>query len=162
MSRANPKQADEPRVEIHGPIAVAGFARTYACDGANDIPAQWQKLAPHMAALAGTNCGAYGVCSGPIGNNESYQYLAGVAVGDVAKLPEGFATVTIPARRYAVFTHSGSVMNISDTAQRAFREDLPRAGLVPEGEPGLIEVYDGRFDARTGSGEVDLWIPVKG
>jgi uncharacterized protein len=32
---------------------------------------------------------------------------------------------------------------------------------TPDGEPGLIEVYDARFDPRTGSGEVDLWIPVK-
>ncbi len=27
--------------------------------------------------------------------------------------------------------------------------------------PGLIELYDERFDPQTLSGEVELWIPVK-
>ncbi len=160
MSRPQPQQANEPKIETHGPITVAGIARTYPCDAPNDIPAQWQEFGPHMASLAGGRCGAFGVCTGVIGERPTYEYLAGVAVEEGTKLPEGFSTVTIPARSYAVFTHRGSATRIPDTVGKAFREDLPRMGLTPAGEPGLIEVYDERFDARTGRGEVDLWIPV--
>jgi AraC family transcriptional regulator len=161
MSKPQLKTSNAPRVEHKGPVTVAGIARTYPCDGPNDIPAQWQALGPHMVALAGTGCTGYGVCTGVTGNAESYQYLAGVGVTGAKALPEGFVSQIIPARDYAVFTHRGRAMDIPATVQSIFRDELPRAGLMPEGEPGLIEVYDARFDPRTGSGEIEFWISVR-
>lgn len=160
MSKPQPKLDVAPRVERKGPVTVAGIARTYACDGPNEIPSQWQALAPHMAELA-ADCTGYGVCTGVTGNVESYEYLAGVGVSGARDLPDGFATQLIPERDYAVFTHRGSAAGIPATVQTIFREALPAMGLTPDGEPGLIEVYDERFDPRSGSGEVELWVSVK-
>jgi AraC family transcriptional regulator len=161
MSKPQPKASDTPRVERKGPITVAGIARTYPCDGPNDIPAQWQALGPRMAALADAECTGYGVCTAVSGNAESYQYLAGVRVTGTKWLPEGFTSQIIPARSYAVFTHRGNATRIPAAVQAIFHDDLPRMGLKPDGEPGLIEVYDERFDPSTGSGEIEFWIPIR-
>jgi AraC family transcriptional regulator len=161
MGKPQPKNPAAPRIERKGPITVAGIARTYAYDAPNEIPAQWQALGPQMASLGGADCAGYGVCTGVTGNAGSYEYLAGVGVAGTKALPRGFTSQVIPGRDYAVFTHRGSATGIPETVQSIFRNELPRAGLKPDGEPGLIEVYDARFDPRTGSGEVDLWIPVK-
>lgn len=160
MSKPQMKTSNAPRVERKGPISVAGIARTYPCEGPNDIPAQWQALGPHMTTLADAGCTGYGVCIGVTGNAESYQYLAGVGVTGAKALPEGFVSQIIPARSYAVFTHRGNAADIPAAVQAIFRDELPRMGLKPDGEPGLVEVYDERFDARTGSGEIEFWIAV--
>ena len=149
-----------PRVEKRGPIQVAGVARTYRCDGPNDIPAQWQKLAPFIGRVPGQEGNvAYGVGSGMVGNNESYQYLAGVAVSDTKALPEGFTSTVIPARTYAVFTHRGQAQDTPRSMGAILSEHLPRMGLTPSGD--MIESYDERFDPATGRGEIEIWIPVK-
>jgi AraC family transcriptional regulator len=149
-----------PRVEKRGPIQVAGVARTYRCDGPNDIPGQWQKLAPfigHLPAQKGNV--AYGVGSGMIGSNETYQYLAGVAVSDTKALPDGFTSLVIPERTYAVFTHRGRAQDTPQSMGTILSEHLPRMGLKSAGD--MVESYDERFDPATGSGEIDIWIPVR-
>lgn len=151
---------DTPRIETRGPLTIAGLAETYRCDAPNDIPAQWQRLAPFIGKVPGeVGCGAYGVASGLIGNNKSYQYLAGVAVNEAAKLPEGFTSVVIPERTYAVFTHRGSAQDTPRSMQAILGEHLPRLGLKPDGD--MVESYDQRFDPRTGSGEIEIWIPIR-
>ena len=103
--------------------------------------------------------GAYGVGSGMIENRESYQYLAGVAVQDTADLPEGFTSVVIPERSYAVFTHRGSAQDTPRTMRAILSEHLPSMGLTPAGD--MVESYDERFDPQTGRGEIEIWIPVE-
>ena len=162
MSKQQTATLDAPRVETRGPLTVAGFAQTYRCDGPNDIPALWQRLAPFIGNVPGeVGCGGYGVASGMISGKDSYQYLAGVAVKDASGLPGGFTAVEVPERRYAIFVHRGHAAALPDTTRAILSEHLPRMGLKPAGEPGLIETYDERFDPRTGSGEIELWIPVK-
>lgn len=156
----SPSMLSEPRVEMRGPIQVAGIARTYRCDGPNDIPGQWQKLAPFIGRVpAQQGHIAYGVGTGMVGNSESYQYLAGVAVNDTAKLPEGFTSVMIPERTYAVFTHRGGAQDTPRSMGAILSEHLPRMGLKPADD--MIESYDERFDPATASGEIEIWIPVK-
>ena len=160
MTAKQTQTADAPRVETRGPITVAGFAQTYRCDGPNDIPAQWRKLGPYIGRVpAQVGRGAYGVGSGMIENRESYQYLAGVAVQDTADLPEGFTSVVIPERSYAVFTHRGSAQDTPRTMRAILSEHLPSMGLTPAGD--MVESYDERFDPQTGRGEIEIWIPVE-
>jgi AraC family transcriptional regulator len=152
--------SETPRVETRGPITVAGIARTYRCDGPNDIPAQWQKLGPHIGRVPKQmGSAAYGVGSGMIGNRESYQYLAGVAVTDTVALPEGFTSVVIPERTYAVFIHRGRAQDTPQSMGAILSEHLPRLGLKPDGD--MIESYDERFDPVSGRGEIEIWILVR-
>jgi AraC family transcriptional regulator len=155
----NKQTLEAPRIETRGPITVAGIAQTYRCDGPNDIPGQWRRLMPFIGKVPGeVGAGAYGVGSGMIGDGASYQYLAGIPVRDTAALPDDFSTAVIPKRTSAVFTHRGRAEDTPQSMEAILGEHLPRMGLKPEGD--MVEAYDERFDPRTGSGEIEIWIPV--
>ncbi|WP_179379921.1 AraC family transcriptional regulator [Jannaschia marina] len=98
---------------------------------------------------------AYGVCADADGAG-SFRYLAGLAAE--ARV-DGLDAVDLPAARYAVFTHDGHISDLPRTVYTIWNRSLPDHGLDPAGTPDF-EVYDRRFDPRTGRGPVEIWIPV--
>jgi AraC family transcriptional regulator len=87
------------------------------------------------------------------------EYLCGVEVSAFEGIPGDFATVRIPAHRYAVFTHDGHVSTIRATWEAIFRSGLPALGCEMADAPDF-ERYDERFDGHTGNGVVEIWIPL--
>ena len=67
--------------------------------------------------------------------------------------------VSIPAGRYAVFTHSGHISDLPKTVYTIWNKSLPDAGLNTREAPDF-ELYDCRFDPLTGRGDVEIWIPI--
>jgi len=65
----------------------------------------------------------------------------------------------------AVFSHPGHVSTIRHTARAIGEEWLPQSGREPaqpsRGEPNLIERYGRQFDPNTGTGDIELWLPIK-
>ncbi len=90
--------------------------------------------------------------------------VVGNVISKVEDIPEGFVLVTIPAQKYAVFTHTGNYENfIMGTIQYIYREWLPnnkkyeRVPLAPE-----FAWYDsGRFKANSDNSEFDYYIPIQ-
>src|SRR5205807_7550545 len=73
---------------------------------------QWQRLVPHLGKIPGQiGRTAYGVSWCPE-NSPAISYLCGVEVSDFSSLPLEFTIVSIPAQRYAVFSHRGHVSRI--------------------------------------------------
>ena len=94
-------------------LLVAGLNASYGKDTRAKIPQQWERLAPHLGKVPGqVGQDAYGVCHAA-GPDCRFEYLAGVAVSSPDRLPEGFTTVKVDARRYAVFTHPGHVSTLT-------------------------------------------------
>jgi AraC family transcriptional regulator len=80
---------------------------------------------------------------------------------DAAGLPPELESIEVPERRYAVFSHDGNVARISDTIDAIWHSWLPKSGYrIPEGA-AMTEVYGDEFDPKTGSGRVEIWIPVE-
>jgi AraC family transcriptional regulator len=149
-----------PRFEQAPALLVAGLGARYAQGGDPAIPLQWQRFAPHIGNLSGqVGDIAYGVVAN-LDENNSFDYIAGVAVKDFSDLPEGFAAIRIPPRRYAVFTHRGHVSGITSTMAAIWRDWLPNSGHR-FADAAFFERYDQRFDTRTGNGEVELWLPLE-
>jgi AraC family transcriptional regulator len=44
---------EKPCFEEHGPLFVAGLRERYTCENLDQIPAQWQRFAPHIGNIAG-------------------------------------------------------------------------------------------------------------
>ena len=65
----------------------------------------------------------------------------------------------MPAARYAVFTHEGSLSHIHETVGYIFGEWLPGSEHTLAGTPDF-ELYDARFDPVTDSGELEYWAPI--
>ena len=141
-------------------LLVAGLNEPHGKDTRATIPQQWQRLAPHpgkVAAQVGQD--AYGVCHAA-GPDCRFEYLAGVAVSSADRLPEGFTTVKVDARRYAVFPHPGHVSSLPATIDTIWTKWAPDCGLpVAHGAP-CFERYTPAFDPGTGLGGVEVWIPL--
>ena len=153
-------QLTAPRFEQREALLIAGIGARYAQGGDPAIPSQWQRFAPHIGHVPHqTGDVAYGVGAN-FDDEGAFDYIAGVEVSRFANLPEGFTTIRLPPRRYAVFTHRGHVSSIPATMKGIWGEWLPSSGHKFADAP-FFERYDDRFNPRSGDGEVELWLPLE-
>jgi AraC family transcriptional regulator len=149
----------EPRIEQGRSMLIAGPSEYYSFDNRWKIPEQWQRFGPMIGTIPGEIAGtSFGVVSHAQGG---FRYMTGVEVSGAPTLPAGVEQLAVPARRYAVFTHRGPLSRFPETLDFVWREWLPASGYRVDGEPGMIEVYDERFDPVAGAGEIDLWLPLR-
>jgi AraC family transcriptional regulator len=149
------------RFEDGRPMVIVGLSERYTPGTAGDIPSLWRRLAPHLGRIQGhVDHVAYGVVSNMAGADGGFDYMAGVEVSDADALPGGFASISIPAHRYAVFAHGGRVSKLKDTIGAIWNEWLPASGYKTSTMPGLLERYGERFNPGTGLGDIEVWVPV--
>ncbi len=140
-------------------LLVAGLNESYTPDTRARIPRQWERVAPHLGKVPGqVGRDAYGVCHAG-GPGCTFEYLAGVAVSS-DRLPEGFTTVKVGARRYAVFTHPGHVSALPATIDAIWSRWVPDCGLPVAREAPCFERYTPEFDPGTGLGGMEVWVPL--
>ncbi len=159
MDNAPSAKLQTPRIENGRTLLLAGLAERYAFDNIAAIPTLWQRFGPHIGhvpAQSGTVC--YGACYNT--DDTGFDYLAGVEVHDFAMLPSEYSRLRITEQRYAVFTHQGHISTLHGTFTAIFNDWFPASGLSPADAP-VFERYDDRFDARTGEGGFEIWVPVK-
>ncbi len=157
------EKLESPRFVDEQPRVIAGLRGHYTRETIKDIPALWQRFAPHIGKIPGqVGSVAYGVCF-PL--SDGFDYLSGVEVLSASGLPDDFSVVTMPVQRYAVFTHHSHISKLQETCDAIEREWLPRSQYAfvhgTPGEPGFFERYGESFDPRIGSGDVEVWVPIK-
>jgi AraC family transcriptional regulator len=74
-------------------------------------------------------------------------------------LPDDFATVRVSPQRYAVFRHPGHVSMLRRTHYTIWNKWLPTSSVKFTDGPSF-ERYGKDFDARTGAGTIEVWMPV--
>jgi AraC family transcriptional regulator len=138
---------------------VAGLSGTYSIETRGKIPEQWERFIPSIGKVPG-QIGhiCYGVCWN-VSPQGRFDYLSGVEVGSAKGLAVEFATVQIPARAYAVFAHRDHVSQIDRTLDKIWNEWAPQAGLEIASAP-CFERYGEEFNAETGMGGMEIWIPL--
>ncbi|MCF7750526.1 AraC family transcriptional regulator [Bacillus subtilis subsp. subtilis] len=144
-----------PRIVNATPLQVAGIGARHRGDSVAAIPSQWQRLALQCPAAPELR---YGVCCNS-DDDGSFDYIAGIGVTGTAALPDGWQAVRIPARRYVVAWHAGHISAIRSTWYWLLNHHLPAAGLSLGDAPEL-ERYDARFDAGSGHGGMEIWLPL--
>jgi AraC family transcriptional regulator len=92
--------------------------------------------------------------------NGSLDYLAGVEVARAEGLPHELTKLSIAPRRYAVFAHEGHISTIGQTWMDIFDAWLPQSGYEMEAAP-CFECYGEAFDPANGTGNVEIWIPIR-
>jgi AraC family transcriptional regulator len=156
-AKADPA-SDAPRIETVGSLLIAGLSTRVTATAATDLPALWQRFGSHLGKIPGqVGPTAYGVCRQD--DAGGVEYLCGVEVRDGSELPAGFSQWRLPAHRYAVFPHPGHVSTLRDTVDAAFGTGLTKAGYLPA-RSAFFERYGAEFDAATGTGGMEIWIPV--
>lgn len=165
MMESSEAALEAPRFENGKALLIAGLSERYTAETRRNIPQLWQRFQPHIGNVPGqVGKAAYGVCFNMRSAPFSFDYLAGVEVSDFSAVPSEFTQISVPAQRYAVFSHRDHVSRLPQ-ALDAIHKWLPNSGLVaaPRGDdvPVFFERYGEGFDLRTGIGDVEVWIPIK-
>ena len=151
----------EPRFESGRALLIAGLGARYTFEANQGIPLQWQRFGPHIGNIAGqVGTDAYGLCCN-FDEDGSFEYIAGVEVSRFSDLPARFSTAQAPAQKYLVFSHRGHVSKLRAVSYTIWDKWLPESGYEPVNAPNF-EMYGSEFDPETGSGLVEIWLPVRG
>lgn len=149
----------EPKI-IHLPEKTIVGMEYLNSDMDDSIPAVWERFIPLEPEITHKVNPAlsYGICCSQ--NNSLFRYIAGFEVSSAADIPEGMTAITIPAQKYAIFTHTGPVSQISDTFQKIYATLLQQFNLQPM-QGYDFELYDQRFLGPTNEqSQLDIYIPV--
>ncbi|WP_322881129.1 AraC family transcriptional regulator [Pandoraea sputorum] len=150
-----------PRFETPAPMLIAGMSDRFTFATNEGIPALWQAFGPHIGHVPDqVSDVTYGVCCNPDGDG-GFEYIAGVEVTRRDRLPASFRCVEIPAVRFAVFEHKAHISTIHKTVYTIWHQWLPQSGLQAADAPDF-ERYSADFDPVTGTGALEIWIPVQG
>jgi AraC family transcriptional regulator len=151
---------DPPRFETGRTLLVAGLGERYSFETNHGIPLQWQRFMPYIGNIPGqVGSVAYGVCCNSDGAG-NFEYITGIEVSSFDELPGELRRVRIPGQRYAVFTHRDHISTMRGTVYTIWNKWLPASGHDAADAPDF-ERYDDRFDPQTGTGEVEIWLPIK-
>jgi len=157
---AQSKRTLTPRIAQGDPMLVAGLREHYAYEARHNIPAQWARFAPRIGSMPGRiGRATFGISSGMA--QDGFDYMCGVQVSDLDRLPADLAHMSIPERRFAVFAHEEHVSKMPETMDAIWREWLPKQGMEGRDVPFVVEVYEEAFDRITGMGGMEIWLPIK-
>ena len=148
-----------PRIETGRALLIAGIGQRYRFETNQGIPQQWERFVPHIGHVPGqVGKVSYGVCCNADGAG-NFEYIAGVEVATFDDVPTEFSRIRIPPQRYAVFAHREHISLMRATVYTIWNKWLPTSGYKHADAPDF-ERYDERFDPRTGSGVVEVWVPI--
>ncbi len=151
---------EPPRFKNGRALLIAGLGERYRFESNHGIPQQWERFQPHIGNVPGqVGKAAYGVCCNADGAG-NFEYIAGVEVASFDDVPSEFARARIPAQRYAVFSHRDHISRMRATVYTIWNQWLPTSGHTHADAPDF-ELYDERFDPQTGTGTVEIWLPIK-
>jgi AraC family transcriptional regulator len=131
------------------------------------IPKLWESFVGRQNEVATSMPGlSLGVCSDMPADavrthDDEFFYIAGVEVASLATIPEGMTGMTIPAGRYAQFTHRGRIDSLGVTIDHIYSGWLPGSGYRRRDGAPEIEVYDHRFDPASDTFEMQILVPVE-
>lgn len=132
---------------------------SHICTDASPIPALWDTFNQRCCVESGLqNLPAYyGVCIRI--DADRFHYFAGGHTPEGAAVPDGMTRTTVPAQRYARFTHVGPLSGFTNTLGEIWQNLESRWKLTPTYGPDL-ERYDERFAHDDPKSEVDIYIPI--
>jgi AraC family transcriptional regulator len=149
-----------PKIQTSPAITFAGRNGTFAIGPSPGIKTLWENFMTDFGRIEGqVGLLAYGVCHN-FDSKGQMDYLAAVAIEDAGQVAGYLFTLTVPARKVAVFAHAGSIERISATWAWIFAEGLVKAGL--ELAPGpQFEVYPEDLGVEGATTPIEIHIPVK-
>ena len=119
-------ELEAPRFQDGKPVLIAGLRGHFTPSSWSGIAEQWRRFSSYIGRIPGQiGRTTYGLC---FNKSDGIDYLSGLEVSSVERLPEGFSYAKIPAQRYAVFPHRGYVSQLYDTLEAIQDTWLPASG----------------------------------
>lgn len=153
----------EPKIVTKPEFYVVGMSYV----GKNEhgeIPQLWEQFNPRCTEVQSTNTqSCYGLCFDDLEGVEAgvFEYIAAAEVsGPDAEVPSGMVLRHLPARKYAVFTHQGTLAKLHETYEYIYQTWLPQSGVQLDGKFDM-EVYDEDFDIDSPDSKLYIYVAVK-
>ena len=149
----------DPRIESRSGMSIIGLRRVYENDeSAAGIPNQWQEFLQHLDNIPNQQSDeTYGICRV---QDNGLEYVCGVQVSVDTEASDGLSKLVLDPQTYAVFQHEGHISTIRKTWATIFQKVLPEADFVRANAPDF-EWYSADFDPVSGSGRIEIWIPLE-
>ena len=129
----------------------------------NTIPRLWEDFNKRCCEVKNGQDLWLGVCPyvemDSFGDDVPFDYIAGRAVNNFESIPEGMMTWTVPASKYAIFTHKGSLDTLNETYKYIFCIWANKTEYKIA-KADQIELYDERFKFGQADSEFDIYIPI--
>jgi AraC family transcriptional regulator len=159
MNPTNLAAVSAPRIAVRAAMTLVGMSEHYEAGANAGIPSQWNRFGPFIGHITNEVAGvSYGVVYHVDATN-SFDYLCGIEVSSVSDVPSGCVELRVPASTYAVFVHTGHISTIQATFTAIWERGLAEAGVKATDAP-VLERYDDKFDAQTGLGGLEIWVPI--
>ena len=159
MAQPAKSKVKEPVVREGKALLIAGLQSDYTPQTVSEIPQLWQRFMPYLGKISGqVGHSTYGV--GFNSSERGFDYIAGVEVSNPSGIPAEFSKLSIPGQKYYVFVHEGHVSEIPKTIGAIMSEWAPASGYKFAALPSILERYGENFDPRTGTGDMEIWLPV--
>jgi len=151
-----------PKIVERGTFHVVGLRRRFKPGEHEAMGDLWGEFAPRSAEVADADaCECFGVIVGDSRPGDpGFLYMACAASKTPERVPPGMTAFTVPAAKYAVFTHHGPIRTFHETVAKVWKEWLPASGLKARDAPEL-EVYDERFHLESEDSECDVCVPIE-
>jgi AraC family transcriptional regulator len=155
----------EPRIVELDAFDVVGIADNFNTETKSGIPQLWMKFGPRVGEVShSVGDVTYGICFPGPPDDDRFEYMAAIAVSDTSAIPDGMEVRTVPAQKYAVFTHKIGDKDLHNdlqgTLKYIWQEWLPDSGHAHAPGPDF-ELYDERFNPAENAGAFDIYIPIK-
>lgn len=121
------------------------------------IPQQWQNFKQQYADLFNDSSRSFGATC--MSDANGFEYMCAVEVDNFEQLAPDTGRMIIKAQYYAVFRHQGDIATIGQTWQQ-IHQWIATSDYQHEHAP-CFELYDERYNAKTGFGLVEIWIAIK-
>ncbi|MCG8500561.1 MAG: AraC family transcriptional regulator [Firmicutes bacterium] len=155
----------QPEIKYIDDIYVAGI---HGVASLNDIYSLWQRFGDIADTIPNKHHSerAFGICE-QLQETHALNYdmdlseVIGLEVTCYDNLPDGIVAKTIPAGKYAVFTHRGLIDEILKTYEYIWGTWVLLTKEVLDERDGF-ELYDKRFLGRDNEqSEMDIYVPIK-
>jgi len=155
----------QPEIREIDAFTVVGVRQRFDHESKHGIPELWKRFLPLLDEIPHRRPDVtFGVCSNASPSDGSFDYMAGVAVDRVDRLPPGVVAETVPRQTYAVFTHHVRSTNLHEELQPTMRwiwgtwlREAPYEYLpTPD-----LERYPPEFDPQNSKGFLEICVPVK-
>ncbi len=159
MKHTNAKVIEDPRYEaLDRKLSIVGFSRYYPFEKVGEISDQWQSFTPMIPRVSSREKTiGYGIIYN--GSDSGFDYLSGVELPKGTDSPDNLVRLDLAPQCYAVFAHNGHLAGLRDTCDAIWSDWLPSASKSVVAAP-WFERYGESFDAITGEGGLEIWIPV--
>ncbi len=149
----------KPKIKKLRPLILVGYADKLYTSDTKKASLIWGTFFNKMGQIKHIISGPeFWGASYDIKANQSFMYMAAKEVSKVEELPNGFTSLSIPEKTYAIFKHKGLMKEFNKTYRKVINEWLPQSEYIQDGN--ILELYNEEFKMNSKDSVMYIYVPV--